>query len=41
MKMTQNITNTTPRPETVSLARKAAEEGIVLATNQGTYKNKH
>lgn len=32
--MTQNITNTTPRPQTVSLARKAAEEGIVLLKNE-------
>ena len=34
MKMTQSITNTTPRPQTVSLARKAAEEGIVLLKNE-------
>lgn len=30
----QNITSSTPRPETVSLSRKAAQEGIVLLKNE-------
>ena len=30
----ENITNTSPRSETVSLARKAAREGIVLLKNE-------
>ena len=29
-----NITSTSPRPETVSLARKAAREGIVMLKNE-------